>query len=184
MAALLIKRVFGWQALPARAQFPLEESRRVHKLLTEGVDVECYADDGVLTAGKVRLLDFEHPQCNDCLAVRQFVAISGRYDNRRPGAVRQWFAAGGDRAEGIGQRRCDLVGASNQLRTYKQQSVALFQTNAVLVTSDGVVVRLGSLAADLERFMPWCTIDGKAVLPRDQSGLPTLIEDLAYAGQR
>ena len=33
----------------------LEENRRIHKLMTEGVDVEYYADDGTLTAGKVAL---------------------------------------------------------------------------------------------------------------------------------
>ena len=35
----------------------LEENRRLHKLMTEGVDVEYYAEDGTLTAGKVRLID-------------------------------------------------------------------------------------------------------------------------------
>ena len=40
----------------------LEENRRVHQLLTEGVDVEYYANDGVLTAGKVLLLDFDRPR--------------------------------------------------------------------------------------------------------------------------
>src|SRR5476651_1464240 len=39
----------------------LEENRRLHKLMTEGVDVEFYAGDGTLTAGKVNLIDFEHP---------------------------------------------------------------------------------------------------------------------------
>ena len=47
----------------------LEENRRLHKLMTEGVDVEYYADDGTLTAGKVALIDFEHPEQNDWLAV-------------------------------------------------------------------------------------------------------------------
>jgi type I restriction enzyme R subunit len=40
----------------------LEENRRLHKLITEGVDVEYYANDGTLTAGKVALIDFEHPE--------------------------------------------------------------------------------------------------------------------------
>ena len=39
----------------------LEENRRIHKLMTEGVDVEYYADDGTLTAGKVSLIDFQRP---------------------------------------------------------------------------------------------------------------------------
>ncbi len=51
----------------------LEENRRLHKLMTEGVDVEYYAHDGTLTAGKVTLIDFEHPEKNDWLAVSQFV---------------------------------------------------------------------------------------------------------------
>jgi type I restriction enzyme R subunit len=59
----------------------LEENRRLHRLLTEGVDVGYYADDGTLTAGKVRLIDFEHPERNDWLAVRQFPVINGQ--NRR-----------------------------------------------------------------------------------------------------
>ena len=43
----------------------LEENRRIHKLMTEGVDVEYYALDGTLTAGKVALIDFEHPEQNE-----------------------------------------------------------------------------------------------------------------------
>jgi Type I site-specific restriction-modification system, R (restriction) subunit and related helicases len=42
----------------------LEENRRLHRLLTEGVDVEYYADDGTLTAGKVALIDFDNPENN------------------------------------------------------------------------------------------------------------------------
>src|SRR5690606_32588828 len=64
----------------------LEENRRLHKLLTEGVDAEYYADDGTLTAGKVALIDFENPENNDWLAVSQFVVINGQ-NSRRPDVV-------------------------------------------------------------------------------------------------
>ena len=47
----------------------LEENRRLHKLMTEGVDVEFYAQDGTLAAGKVALIDFEQPDQDDWLAV-------------------------------------------------------------------------------------------------------------------
>jgi len=66
----------------------LEENRRIHKLMTEGVDVEYYADDGTLTAGKVSLIDFERPEQNDWLAVSQFVGdegVLGEEDPHRPG---------------------------------------------------------------------------------------------------
>lgn len=155
----------------------LEENRRIHKLLIEGVDVEYYADDGVLTAGKVLLLDFERPESNDWLAVQQFVVISGQY-KRRPDVV--LFVNGLPLAvielKAPGSAGANLVGAFNQLQTYKQQIAALFHTNAVLVTSDGIAARVGSLSADLERFMPWRTTDGKDVLPKGQPELPTLIE--------
>src|SRR6218665_3300931 len=76
-----------------QSEFPalLEENPPIHTLLTEGVDVEYYGDDGVLTAGKVRLLDFDTPENNDWLAVQQFVVINGQV-NRRPDVVR--FANG------------------------------------------------------------------------------------------
>ena len=56
------------QVLQSELPSLLEENRRLHKLMTEGVDVEYYADDGTLTAGKVRLIDFEQPENNDWLA--------------------------------------------------------------------------------------------------------------------
>ena len=68
----------------------LEENRRLHQLMTEGVDVEYYADDGVLTAGKVALIDFERPERNDWLVVNQFVVIAGQGQQvykRRPDVV-------------------------------------------------------------------------------------------------
>ncbi len=39
----------------------LEENRRIHRLLTDGADVEYYAEDGTLTAGKVRLIGVDAP---------------------------------------------------------------------------------------------------------------------------
>ncbi|ASJ23805.1 type I restriction endonuclease subunit R [Laribacter hongkongensis] len=155
----------------------LEENRRLHKLMTEGVDVEYYADDGTLTAGKVALIDFEHPEQNDWLAVSQFVVINGQ-NNRRPDVV--VFVNGLPLSvielKAPGSAGAHLLGAFNQLQTYKQQIPALFHTNALLVTSDGIAARVGSLSADLERFMPWRTTDGTDVAPKGAPELSTLIE--------
>ncbi|MCS7017355.1 MAG: type I restriction endonuclease, partial [Gemmatales bacterium] len=133
----------------------LEENRRLHKLLTEGVDVEYHADDGTLTAGKVRLIDFDDPGQNDWLAVSQFVVIHGPH-HRRPDVV--VFVNGLPLAvielKAPGDAGAHLVAAFNQLQTYKREIAPLFHTNALLVTSDGIAARVGSLSADLERFMP------------------------------
>ncbi|MBS3964448.1 MAG: type I restriction endonuclease subunit R [Methylomonas sp.] len=155
----------------------LEENRRLHKLMTEGVDVEYYADDGTLTAGKVALIDFEHPEQNDWLAVSQFVVINGQ-NNRRPDVVVfvNGLPLGVIELKAPGSAGAHLLGAFNQLQTYKKQIPALFNTNALLVTSDGIAARVGSLSADLERFMPWRTTDGTDVAPKGAPELSTLIE--------
>lgn len=155
----------------------LEENRRIHRLLTEGVDVEYYADDGTLTAGKVALIDFEHPEQNDWVAVNQFVVINGQ-NNRRPDVVVfvNGLPLGVIELKAPGSAGAHLLGAFNQLQTYKKQIPALFNTNTLLVTSDGIAARVGSLSADLERFMPWRTTDGADVAPKGAPELSTLIE--------
>ena len=157
----------------------LEENRRLHRLLTEGADVEYYTDDGTLTAGKVRLLDFDHPANNDWLAVQQFVVVAGQV-KRRPDVV--IFVNGLPLAvvelKAPGSENATLTGAFNQLQTYKQQVPALFRCNAVLVTSDGLSARVGSLTADSERFMPWRTTDGVHIEPKGTPELATLNEGI------
>ncbi|KJS74863.1 MAG: type I restriction endonuclease subunit R [Serpentinimonas sp.] len=162
----------------------LEENRRIHRLLTEGADVEYYAEDGTLTAGKVRLLDFERPACNDWLAVRQFTVVAGQakrrpdvvvFVNGLPLAVVELKAPGGENAT--------LAGAFNQLQTYKQQIPALFRSNALLVSSDGLTARVGSLSADSERFMPWRTTDGARIEPKGMPEMATLIEGVFERGR-
>ena len=157
----------------------LEENRRIHKLLVEGVDVEFETNDGSIGAGKVNLVDFDYPENNDWLVVNQFVVINNQV-NRRPDvviflnglpiAVIELKAPGSDDAT--------MLGAYNQLQTYKAQISNLFNTNALLVTSDGIMARIGSLSSDLERFMPWRTTDGESIAPKGMPELSTLTEGL------
>lgn len=165
------------QVLQSELPSLLEENRRLHKLMTEGVDVEYYADDGTLTAGKVRLIDFEQPENNDWLAVSQFTVISGQY-RRRPDVVvfLNGLPVGVIELKAPGSAGAHLRGAFQQLQTYKAEIPALFHTNALLVTSDGIGARVGSLSADLERFMPWRTTDGTKVAPKGEPELSTLVE--------
>ncbi|MXS79706.1 type I restriction endonuclease subunit R [Nitrosomonas sp. GH22] len=162
----------------------LEENRRLHKLLTEGVDVEYYTNDGTLTAGKVALINFEHPEQNDWLAVSQFVVINDQ-NNRRPDVVVfvNGLPLGVIELKAPGNAGAHLLGAFNQLQTYKQQIPQLFNTNALLVTSDGITARVGSLSADLERFMPWRTTDGTRIEPKGMPEMATLIEGVFEQGR-
>jgi type I restriction enzyme, R subunit len=153
------------------------ENRRIHKLLTEGVDVEYEAADGSITANKVYLIDFANAENNDWLVVNQFVVIAGQY-NRRPDVV--VFVNGLPivviELKAPGSDSATMQGAFNQLQTYKSQIPALFKANAALITSDGMTARVGSLTADYERFMPWRTTDGKTVAKKGLPELSTLTE--------
>ena len=155
----------------------VEENRRLHKLMVEGVNVEFYSDDGTIRGDKVRLIDFDNPAANDWLAIGQFTVIE-RGINRRPDIVvfANGLPLGVIELKAPGGQNATISGAHNQLQTYKAQIPSLFRTNAVLVISDGLTARVGSLTADQERFMPWRTTDGKVVAAKGQPELNILIE--------
>ncbi|MDH2345522.1 type I restriction endonuclease subunit R [Bradyrhizobium sp. SSUT77] len=157
----------------------VEENRRLHRLLVEGVDVEFYSDDGTIRGDKVRLVDFENLAANDWLATGQFTVIEAGI-NRRPDIVVfvNGLPLGIIELKAPGGENATLSGAHNQLQTYKTQIPSLFRTNAVLVTSDGITARVGSLTADKERFMPWRTTDGTVIAAKGQPELNILIEGI------
>ena len=68
--------------------------------------------------------------------------------------------------------------AFGQLQTYKAEIPALFATNAVLVVSDGVEARAGTLTAGREWFKPWRTISGEALADAHMPQLQVVIEGL------
>lgn len=155
----------------------IAENRRLHKLITDGVDVEYFGKDGTLTSGKANIVDFTNPTKNEWLAVSQFVVINGQY-SRRPDVV--LFLNGLPivviELKAPGSESATVESAFNQLQTYKDQVPQLFSTNAALVISDGIISRIGSLTANFERFMPWRTKDGKDILPKGHPEQPVLIE--------
>ena len=157
----------------------VEENRRLHKLMVEGVDVEFYGEDGTIRGDKVRLIDFDDLPANDWLATGQFTVVEGNV-NRRPDIVVfiNGLPIGVIELKAPGSENATLSGAHNQLQTYKTQIPSLFRTNAVLVTSDGITARVGSLTADQERFMPWRTTDGQIIAAKGQPELNILIDGI------
>ena len=154
----------------------VEENRRIHKLLTEGVDVEFRGDDGKTDSTKIWLIDFGDPDANDWLAVNQLVVVENR-TKRRPDVV--LFVNGLPLAvlelKNAASQNATIADAYNQLQTYLHQIPSLFSTNAVLVTSDGMEARIGSITADAERFMPWRTVNGEDFAHRGTPELETLL---------
>jgi type I restriction enzyme R subunit len=155
----------------------IEENRRLHKAMVEGVDVEFYGDDGAIHGAQVRLIDFDDPEANDWLAVNQFTVIEQKA-NRRPDVVVfvNGLPLGVIELKNPGDENATIDGAFNQLQTYKTQIPSLFRTNTVLVISDGLAARIGSLTADRERFMPWRMVAGDQAAPKGTPELETLLK--------
>ncbi|MBB4302130.1 type I restriction enzyme R subunit [Rhodobium orientis] len=192
--AVLLKRLEAWveqinpdvpdevraeairRVLTSRTHDAVEENRRIHALITEGVTVE-YRSEERIVGEKVWLIDFENPDANDWLVVNQFTLIEGR-KNRRPDLV--LFVNGLPLAvlelKNPGDENATLTAAFNQIETYKRDIPSLFRTNAVLVTSDGIKARVGSLTAQEERFMPWRTVEGTDYAPPGTPELDTLLQ--------
>jgi type I restriction enzyme R subunit len=162
-----------------RAETPvlIEENRRLHRFLVEGVPVETLRPDGSIGGELARIIDFDNPDENDWLVVNQFTVIENKA-NRRPDVVIfiNGLPLGVIELKNPGDENATLDGAFNQLQTYKAQISSLFRTNAALVISDGLSARMGSLTADRERFMPWRTIEGGEDAPRGTPELETLLK--------
>ncbi|MCC5983612.1 MAG: type I restriction endonuclease subunit R [Rhodobacteraceae bacterium] len=161
----------------------IEENRRLHRALVEGVPVEYRAEDGTIRGEAVRLLDPED-RLNDWLAIAQFTVTENGH-KRRPDVVvfLNGLAVGVIEVKKPGAEAASLTAAFNQLQTYKAQVPSLFRTNAVLVTTDGIQARVGSLTADQERFMPWRTTDGVDVAPKGAPEMSVLIEGVFQRGR-
>lgn len=132
-----------------------------HKYLTEGITVE-YQKDGDTRGEPVWLIDWEHPENNEFLAVNQFTVIEDNH-NRRPDIV--LFINGLPliviELKNAADEKANLNAAYNQLQTYKREIPSLFTYNALLIISDGLLARAGSLTANFNRFSTWKTPDGE-----------------------
>jgi type I restriction enzyme R subunit len=151
-------------------------NRAFHRMLVDGVDVEYRRPDGTIRGDQVRLADFEHPEKNDWLAVNQFTIIENNH-NRRPDIL--LFLNGLPviiiELKNPTDEKATIDSAFRQIQTYKQQITSLFTCNEMIVISDGLEARIGTLTAIRERFMPWRTIEGESLAPATMLRLEVLV---------
>ncbi|MDE0119760.1 MAG: type I restriction endonuclease subunit R [Bdellovibrionales bacterium] len=62
--------------------------------------------------------------------------------------------------------------------TYKKYIPSLFIYNSILVISDGLEAKAGSLSSGMDRFMAWKSIDGKQEIQRTVNQMETLIKGM------
>jgi len=154
----------------------LSANRHFHRLLVGGVPVE-YQKGGETRGDFVRLIDWAEPDRNDYVAVNQF-SVKGPHHTRRPDII--LFVNGLPlvlmELKNPADHHADIWRAYDQIQTYKEQIPEVFQTNELLVISDGTEALMGSLSSDPERFMAWRTIDGVTLDPMGEfNELQTLV---------
>lgn len=132
-----------------------------HKMLVNGVEVEYKYKDGNIRGNKVWFIDFEKIENNEFLAVNQFTVIENNI-NRRPDIV--IFINGLPIAvielKNPADENATVFTAFKQFQTYKLQIPSLFKFSEILIASDGIGAKAGTITSDWERFLPWKTIDG------------------------
>ena len=161
-------------------------NRAFHRMLVAGVTVE-YRDGGAIRGAQAKVIDFERPTDNDWLAVNQFTVVENKHE-RRPDIVLfiNGLPLGVVELKNPTDEDATLWSAWQQLQTYKAELPALFTMNAILIVSDGIEARIGTLTAGREWFKPWRTTSGEALadpsLPQLQVMLEGVCEPARFLG--
>jgi len=149
------------QVLRSESPKLVADNESFHRMLVDGVDVPVQSEEGE-SYKKVWLFDFEDPNNNDFLTVNQFTVVENNVE-RRPDVV--LFVNGIPllvlELKNPADEDATIWTAYDQFQTYKDQLPSLFRYNEILVISDGIEARAGSITSERERFMQWKTINGE-----------------------
>jgi type I restriction enzyme R subunit len=148
------------QVLNLPTQSIIENNEGFHQMLTEGVPVE-YQKNGDTIGGLVLLIDWENPKANNFVVTNQFTVHENNII-KRPDVV---LLVNGlplvvIELKNPTDENATVQKAFTQLGNYKTAIPSLFFYNGLLVASDGLDAKAGSLTASWSRFMNWKTVDG------------------------
>lgn len=138
-----------------------------HELLTKGVSVSYQDDKGQLHKKLLKVFDFNQPEQNHFLAVRQF-EVAGKLYNRRPDIVAF--------VNGIPLVFFELKAPHTELRhayddnlsDYKDTIPEVLHCNAFIVLSNGSDSRVGTVTSPYKFFLEWKRIQ------EDEQGVVSL----------
>ena len=152
-------------------------NRTFHNMVVDGVTVEYRTDNGTVRGAQARVIDFDDPVNNDWLVVNQFTVVENK-NERRPDVVLfvNGLPLGVIELKNPTNEEATIWTAWQQLQTYKAELPTLFSMNAILIVSDGVEARIGTLTAGREWFKPWRTISGEALTDSHMLELQVMLE--------
>lgn len=125
-----------------------------HKLLIEGIRVKTTVN-GENRTEVLYPIDFDHVENNQFVATNQFTFKGSR--ERRPDTT--IFVNGLPvvtfEFKDASNPNVSIENAYRQLQTYKAEIPEYLKYNEILIASDGINSRAGSLTAGFDRFMRW-----------------------------
>ena len=150
----------------------IQNNRWFHTLVTDGVEIEYReSNSGETRGGRARVVDFDNPAANDLLVLRQLSVAgpSGKIIRPDLTVFMNGLPVALIELKDPSNTQANLGMAIDQLDRYMQTAPDLFVSNLVLVVSDGLLTRVGSITSDRSRFMPWRPINDSM-----GGGAPTL----------
>lgn len=127
--------------------------------LQNGVPVR-YFEKGEEQYAIVQLVDYLYPKNNDFTVVNQWTFIE--YSEKRPDII--LFINGLPlvvvELKSPSREETDVSEAYRQLRNYMHEIPSMFHYNAILVMSDLMTSKAGTITSGEDRFMEWKTVDG------------------------
>lgn len=172
------------QIINLPSQNLIDNNESLHQMLVDGISVE-YLRDGEVKYDVVRLINFDEPRDNEFLVCNQFTVVP----------LESPFSKGGDVERYAGSKRPDVVlfvnglplvvielknpadehatvhKAFTQLQNYKAAIPGLFNYNGLLIASDGLDAKAGTISSDFSRFLAWKSVDG---FVEDKSTIPQI----------
>ena len=142
-------------------------NKEKYDLLKNGVDVSFTNDKGELVKKKIKVFDFDNPENNHFLAVRQLEVVGDLY-NRRPDIV--GFVNGIPLVFfELKAHHTDLRNAyTDNLTDYKDTIPHIFHSNAFIILSNGTDARVGTVTSPYKFFTEWKRIE------EDEEGIVSL----------
>ncbi|MCR9257689.1 MAG: type I restriction endonuclease subunit R [Alphaproteobacteria bacterium] len=145
-----ITDIFGSQSL-------VRINQDKYELIRDGIRVR-FRQDGEQKVERLRVFDFDTPENNDFLCVRE-LWVRGYAHRRRADIV--------GFVNGLPLMFCELKRPDKDLRRafnenlsdYKDTVPHLFHFNAFVILGNGEEARMGSISADYEHFAEWLKLD-------------------------
>jgi len=154
-------------------------NHRFHLIAVNGVKVDVTTPEGERRGDFAKVFDFDEPENNDFLVVNQFTVIEGEH-NRRPDVVVfvNGLPLGVIEVKNPASNERPVEAFRKNINTYKKDIPELFHYNEIIVVSDLLEAKHGTLTADWDWFTPWRIINEGVKPPEGMPELEILIKGI------